>query len=625
MGVDLTGALVGVDGASRVTLQNSSNVSCVQSLAELPPGFPKAFAFAIFCVSDVLNVSGQQMRSSDYVQVVPGRQPCRTAQASAGASFLQPRAAATTVAPDGSWATFDLGYPTASGPFQVCYCLGADDCSQDWAFSKWAGTVAVIGKVRRMDPSGWDLGGQVSVFLEITDLGAPIINVTFISHGLERPCLSPSPVFGQETTAVQCLMPAAFSPGLETVTAFTANGLWATSVDIFNRFVRGGFINISDTFGPTVGGDIVTIYVSDLGAPIVRVTFGFIDSPSVLADGRMPGIRATVEVPATAVSGLVTVTVTASNGNVATGSNVYSYYRAGDISNLNPPQGEMAGGTRVTIETTDLDATIVAVFFGGNEGLIVGGSATSNFVVALTPESEVRGAVDVVVLAENQNEAISIGGFTYLAVCPDPGIPLNGARSGEDLSEGAVLIFSCQFGYELVGSAQSVCQMDYDSFGNVISETSAFAPPVPTSMLWPVRDFHCNLFAATGIPDFGFRAGGESGTFVFGDVVTFSCSPGYLRVGPTELLCRGDGQFSGSAPSCESNLGSLNLVRYRALFLASFGEEEGVSQLAYQEADANRDGLVSEAWGKTSGTTSVHVCSTYVSHARKAQTDGSNP
>ena len=118
--------------------------------------------------------------------------------------------------------------------------------------------------------------------------------------------------------------------------------------------------------------------------------------------------------------------------------NVYSYYRAGDISNLNPPQGEMAGGTRVTIETTDLDATIVAVglgvgesfgqgwivgrkgkrissfsfaragrqvFFGGNEGLIVGGSATSNFVVALTPESEVRGAVDVVVLAENQNEA----------------------------------------------------------------------------------------------------------------------------------------------------------------------------------------------------------------------------
>ena len=52
--------------------------------------------------------------------------------------------------------------------------------------------------------------------------------------------------------------------------------------------------------------------------------------------------------------------MTAANGNVATGSNVYNYYRAGDISNLNPPQGEMAGGTRVTIETTDLDATIIA-------------------------------------------------------------------------------------------------------------------------------------------------------------------------------------------------------------------------------------------------------------------------
>ena len=39
MGVDLTGALVGVDGASRVTLQNSSNVSCVQSLAGLASTF----------------------------------------------------------------------------------------------------------------------------------------------------------------------------------------------------------------------------------------------------------------------------------------------------------------------------------------------------------------------------------------------------------------------------------------------------------------------------------------------------------------------------------------------------------------------------------------------------------
>ena len=41
------------------------------------------------------------------------------------------------------------------------------------------------------------------------------------------------------------------------------------------------------------------------------------------------------------------------------------------------------------------------------------------------------------------------------------------------------MIFSCQFGYDLVGSAESVCQMDYDSFGNVISETSAFTPPAP--------------------------------------------------------------------------------------------------------------------------------------------------
>ena len=42
-------------------------------------------------------------------------------------------------------------------------------------------------------------------------------------------------------------------------------------------------------------------------------------------------------------------------------------------------------------------------------------------------------------------KAISIGGFTYLAVCPDPGTPLNGARSGEDLSEGAPPTKKTQF------------------------------------------------------------------------------------------------------------------------------------------------------------------------------------
>ena len=45
-------------------------------------------------------------------------------------------------------------------------------------------------------------------------------------------------------------------------------------------------------------------------------------------------------------------------------------------------------------------------------------------------------------------------------ICADPGVPLNGARRGNDLSFGGELTFSCDIGYNLLGSASRVCQAD---------------------------------------------------------------------------------------------------------------------------------------------------------------------
>ena len=38
----------------------------------------------------------------------------------------------------------------------------------------------------------------------------------------------------------------------------------------------------------------------------------------------------------------------------------------------------------------------------------------------------------------------------------------------------------------------------------------------------------------------------------FGDVARYSCDTGYTRNGPAERTCQADGQWSGSAPTCES-------------------------------------------------------------------------
>ena len=65
MGVDLTGASVGVDGSSRVTMQNSSNVSCVRSLPAGTAGSGRCQAARLWALgAQVLNISGQQMRGS---------------------------------------------------------------------------------------------------------------------------------------------------------------------------------------------------------------------------------------------------------------------------------------------------------------------------------------------------------------------------------------------------------------------------------------------------------------------------------------------------------------------------------------------------------------------------------
>ena len=48
--------------------------------------------------------------------------------------------------------------------------------------------------------------------------------------------------------------------------------------------------------------------------------------------------------------------------------------------------------------------------------------------------------------------------FCYLANCKDPGIPPNGARTGNNFEHGQLVTFLCSYGYTLIGTHSMDCR-----------------------------------------------------------------------------------------------------------------------------------------------------------------------
>jgi len=539
LGVNIDGAYWGRPNDDRVGYQQFANRSCL------------------------LNVTGQAINDRDAVQVVMWDQPCRTGPAHA--AFTGGRAPAGEPGTE-LWRVFNLGEPLEAGAHQLCYCADFEGCDDDIDFLKWVGTVAVVGKVRNVLPDSSELGGGIEVNIEITDLRAPIVDVTFEADGVGRPCSGlhfKAP--GKEHTHISCWVSATPKQILENITVRAANGLHATSYAVFNRYARGIFYDISVDVGSNVGGDNISVNTSDLNANIERITFGGRDCLYLRHNPMRPHRSASCLVPPHEVSGPVHVNVYAPNGNMATGLNAYTYYHPGIILSVTPGAGPVQGDTEIYILTNDMGAMITSVTIGGRDAPLSVEETTSIGAVAFTPRSAKWGPADVLVRSANGNHALLLHGFTYIISCPDPGIPENGYRSGTTLTEGMVIRYACRYGYKMVGAAESTCVFERDNSGNIIPDGGVFLPPRPSCEVLQCPD--------PGSPRFGTRIG-PNGTFVVGDVVAFYCPSGYTRFGPTEIFCQGNAIWSGATPTCESDYGTLTLVRYRSLFLSHFAAEE---------------------------------------------------
>ncbi|XP_035662455.1 CUB and sushi domain-containing protein 1-like [Branchiostoma floridae] len=110
--------------------------------------------------------------------------------------------------------------------------------------------------------------------------------------------------------------------------------------------------------------------------------------------------------------------------------------------------------------------------------------------------------------------------------CPLLTAPVNGVMSGNNFFQDIVR-FTCDAGYDRVGTSSLTCQADHTWNGMV---------PTCTRV-------QCPLLTAP-------ENGGMTGQHFYQDVIQFTCHTGYELIGSSNLTCGADRTWDGIAPSC---------------------------------------------------------------------------
>lgn len=120
--------------------------------------------------------------------------------------------------------------------------------------------------------------------------------------------------------------------------------------------------------------------------------------------------------------------------------------------------------------------------------------------------------------------------------CGNPGAPTNGIKIGTNHSYGASVQLACYSGYTLVGSQKRTCQ-----------NTGQWSGTQPSCQIVACGD--------PGALTNGFRIGDK---FTYGESVIYDCDAGFKLQGSIIRKCEMNGQWSGTAASCNvSNCGSV--------------------------------------------------------------------
>ncbi|XP_012938062.1 sushi, von Willebrand factor type A, EGF and pentraxin domain-containing protein 1 [Aplysia californica] len=211
----------------------------------------------------------------------------------------------------------------------------------------------------------------------------------------------------------------------------------------------------------------------------------------------------------------------------------------------------------------------------------------------------------------------------YPVTCPEPPFMDYGIYNGESGQFQAIITYSCDEGYELVGPRERMCQANATWSGEdprcvriscgsppsidfaVINQNTNFlyqdkviysclegysASGYDTSeclanRTWSYTDFRCTVIScpvilASDIPHAIFDASG----FTYNSRVGFSCEEGYTLYGESELVCTAQGRWSAEYPFCrivqcpklgELAFGTINLDSNDFGSIATFTCDQG--------------------------------------------------
>ncbi|XP_058886297.1 sushi, von Willebrand factor type A, EGF and pentraxin domain-containing protein 1 isoform X1 [Acipenser ruthenus] len=114
--------------------------------------------------------------------------------------------------------------------------------------------------------------------------------------------------------------------------------------------------------------------------------------------------------------------------------------------------------------------------------------------------------------------------------CKDPGPPEFGHANGSIYMVGSEVIFSCEEGYQLIGTAQITC-----------SETGTWSDLIP----------YCQAVSCDSptVPDNAVMKGSN---FTYGKKVVFSCKAGFILTEQPEIYCLANSSWNKEPPKCES-------------------------------------------------------------------------
>ncbi len=210
------------------------------------------------------------------------------------------------------------------------------------------------------------------------------------------------------STQITAVTPSGSVGSAQTITVETPQGNVTSGTGLFSYLNAPTVSSVSPNTGTTVGGNSVVI----TGTNFTNATAVKIGTTNVASYTVDSSTQITAVTPSGSTGSAQTITVETPQGNVTSGSGLFTYLNAPTVSTVTPNTGATVGGNTITIVGTNFNnATAVKIGTTNVASFIVNSSTQ---ITAVTPSGSVGSAQTITVETPQGNVTSGSGLFSYL-------------------------------------------------------------------------------------------------------------------------------------------------------------------------------------------------------------------